>query len=266
MNSKIYLFMLPFLFTVFSSSLHGQKQVVPGYQGKRILLGAYYNFMSAAAGPKANGKGWYGDIRSEEESIRPFAFSGRFDLNASYVLSRRLTGTFSLGHGQTGIGDKVFLNPSTSFETTNSAFFSVGYSFAAIGLQMQRKKRWGIAPMGPYWGIRYIATINHQPKLKLIAKEYDSNYSSIEECDCTWERIPTDNPKTSLHPSKIFHDVEIQFGIRDIIKEHYYYDMAITTVPAGWYANDYDDDNYTFDTRLRRLYSINLRIGVGKLF
>lgn len=265
MNSKIYLLLFPLLFMVFPALLHGQKQVIPGYQGKRILLGAYYNIMSASYGPNAKGKTWDRDYRDPESSTT-LSFSGRLDLNASYVINRRLTGTFSVGFGQTGIIEDVLINPSTS-GSTNDGLYKIGYSFAAVGIQTQRKNRWGIAPIGPYWGIRYIATKNHNPKLLLTAKKYSGDYSSVEECDCTWEELPSENNTASIFDSKLFHNVEVQFGIRNIIKKHYFYDMAFTTDPTGWFAYDSEEENiHPFETRLKRLYSINLRIGVGMLF
>lgn len=265
MNTKIYLFLLSFLFIGLSFSLHGQKQVVPGYQGKRILLGVYYNFISDFYGPNSNGKHWSGDYRNSEESLQPTAFSGRFDLTASYVINRRLTGTFSTGFGQTGITENGLINTSTSIDDTNYGLFKMGYAFAAVGLQIQRKKRWGIAPIGPYWGVRYIASKSYKPKLLMTSKQRSFNYVPIDQCDCTWEIAPPESTTTSIQDSKIFHNFEIQFGIRNIIKKHYFYDMAFTTVPLGWDANSYSD-LHPIDARLKTLYAFNLRIGVGMLF
>lgn len=265
MNSKIYLLLILFLFTSIPFFLYGQKQVIPGYQGKRILIGGYYNFFSATSGPNANGKSLERDYRDLDESTQALALSGRLDLNASYVINRRITGTFSVGFGQTSIIENVLINAATSAESRNYGLFKIGYSFAAIGIQMNRKKKWGIAPIGSYWGIRYIATKSHQPRLLLTSTNSYFNFMPIDQCDCTWEEIPPFNPDHSIHTSTLLHDVEIQFGIRNIIKKNYFYDMALTTVPLGWYADGYDTW-HPFNTKLRSLYAINLRIGLGMLF
>ena len=264
MNFKIYLLLLLFLSTSISF-LYSQKQVVPGYQGKRILIGGYYNFFSATSSPNANGKNFERDYRDMEASTQALAISGRLDLNASYVLNRRLTGTFSVGFGRTGIIDNVLLNPATSEESTSFGLFRIGYSFAAIGLQLNRKKKWGIAPIGAYWGIRYIATKSHEPTLLLTSNEASLNYIPIDECDCTWEKIPSIDSDNSIHISTVSHDIEIQFGFRNIIKKHYFYDMAITAAPLGWDVGGFDTLS-SFNFKVKSLYAINLRIGVGKLF
>jgi len=260
------IFITAFLFVAFCLTLNAQKQVVPGYQGKRMSIGLYYNVMSTTAGPNARGINIYGDPREAgENSSKPFAMSGRFDLNFSYVLSRRFTGSFEIGYGQTGLTQAISIQPTNTQSFRNSGIYRIGYSYAAIGIQMQRKKRWGIAPIGPYWGLRYTATRSQNAKLILIDRTGDEGHLAFKDCDCTNIEPIDEETRESIFKSKIYHNFEIQFGLKNIIKQHYFYDFAISTAPAGYYAFNNDDfDN--FDTRLKRLLSINARFGVGILF
>ena len=257
---------VPLIFLLFCSIvLQAQKQVVPGYQGKRFMAGLYYNFMSASAGYNSNGKSVDGDIRDAAPKTELFAFSGRFEANVSYVLSRRFTGTFEIGHGKTGLTRLTSIQPNSGWSSYSSTgFYKVGYSYAAIGVQMQRTKRWGLAPIGPYWGIRYIATKNHLPSLALVELNA-GEYVSPNNCDCSVTEVVEDFTGETILKSKIYHNFDVQFGIKNIIKQYYFYDFAVSTSPTGYYASDGSNRN-TFDTRLKRLLSINLRLGVGILF
>ena len=117
------------LFTMFQFTLHGQKQVIPGYQGKRMTVGLYYNVMSSFAGPNAKGKSirdesWEGD----ETSTSPLALSGRFDVNFSYVFSRRFTGTVEFGNGKTGLRQAISLQSTNGQSFGEYGIYKMGYS------------------------------------------------------------------------------------------------------------------------------------------
>lgn len=258
-----------FIFISFSLALHGQKQVVPGYQGKRMMVGLHYHFMSSLSGPNAKGINLDGDPRDEGDiPLKPFAMSGRFELNASYVFSRRLTGTLDFGHGQTGLRQRALIQPQSGQEYKAKGIYKAGYSYAAIGIQLQKKKRWGIAPIGPYWGVRYIATKSHQPTLLLFGQGYDEGYEAFKDCECT-NTVPVNEATgESVFKSKVYHNLEFQFGIKNIIKQHYFYDFAITTAPPGYNTlDDYSYDNEdSFDIRLKQMFILNIRMGVGMLF
>lgn len=263
MITRKYLNLTAFFFCFFTVALQAQKQVVPGYQGKRLMAGLYYSFMSTTSGVNGNGVSVYRDARDAEGSTKPFAFSGRLEANVSYVLSRRFTSTFELGYGRTGLTQRTSIQPTIGQRYTTSSLYRVGYSYAAIGIQMQRKKRWGLAPIGPYWGIRYIIARNNLPKVFFVGLPSDE-YVAPENCDCTVTELADESTGETILKNSIYHNFDIQFGIKNIIKQHYFYDLSVSTAPAGYYA--FDDDYDTFDTRLKRLLSINLRLGVGLLF
>jgi len=258
-----------FFFTIFHFSLHSQKQVVPGYKGKRLMVGINYQFMSTLYGPNAKGISIEGDPREgEETSFKPFALTGRFELNASYVLTRRLTGTVDFGRGQTGLRQSALIQPQFGRSFDANGIYKTGYSYVAIGIQMQKKNRWGIAPIGPYWGARYIATKNHQTNLLLFQQRDSQGFSEFKDCECTNTEPVNLDTGASVFESKFSHNVEFLFGIKNIIMQHYFYDFAITTAPIGYQLfSDTSYDNVDpFNYRAKQMLIINFRIGVGMLF
>jgi len=258
-----YILLLLFSLSVFNKSI-AQKMVIPGYQGKKILVGLNFEGMYAIEDYNSNGAS--ASATSDIEGLRNnslLAISGRIDISGAYVLSRRMTGTVNLGTGKTGlVASQNLMNISTGENYLGTSLYNFRYNYAAIGIQFHRKKRWGIAPIGPYWGIRYQVARSGNVDLKKAQLRGEQIIVPVVECDCNLSEEEEEFRFNVDTESQIAHSVQIQFGSRRIIKDYFYYDLSMTLDPVNldFFVRD------TVKEKLRSLFGLNVRVGVGMLF
>ena len=261
--NKVY-YILFLLLLIASSKSIAQKMVVPGYQGKKILVGLNFEGMSSLEGYNSNGA--TADAIFDREGLKDnafFALSGRVDITGAYVLSRRMTATINLGTGKAGLANSErLMQISTGAPYSGISLYNFRYNYAAIALQLHRKKRWGIAPIGPYWGIRY--QIAQSGDLELIKAERSEErvVVPVSECDCSLSEEEEQFTSNVNPESQIAHSFQVQFGSRRIIKDHFYYDLSMTLDPI--YLDFLTSD--TAKEKMNNLFALNVRVGVGMLF
>jgi len=259
--NNILIFILVSLFSITGIA---QKMVVPGYQGKRMLVGLNFEGMTTLDGFNSKGVS-IDDYSTKGLKSNIFAISGRLDAQGAYVLSRRMTATLSVGTGKAGVVDRQrFTKLSSGQSYDGLSLYNFQYTYATIGLQLQKKKRWGIAPIGPYWGMNYRIARSGQMELKKAELEGENEIVPVSECDCSlFEDTERYGANLNIEP-QVAHSFQFIFGSRSIIKDHFYYDLSTTLDPI--YFTSLGDSIYSAKDKMNQLFIWNIRIGVGMLF
>jgi hypothetical protein len=119
-----------------------QAQVIPGYQGKRLLVEFNFNFSPAFVGPTKNDK----SIIRDGDAL---AINARYEFGASYAIGRRLSARIEYNNLTTAYRDDLIYQ-NEQYNTLNE----VKASTFGIGLDITSKKpgKWGLAPLGPSFG------------------------------------------------------------------------------------------------------------------
>jgi len=248
------LLIFPLLY-VYSTVGWAQKSIVPGYQGKRMLVGIGIEAISANR------------VRNKNGEFNPFSLNSRMHITAGYAISRKLTGILSFGTAKAGhIQSTDYINLSNLKKYNSDGLYNFRYNYASVGFQT--KVDWGMAPIGPFWGIKYLR-VSHNDLQLIKAVKDGGGFSSIEECNCILaskiEQIDATPAMESFtnEPSKL-NNLLLTLGARKILKNNFYYEVSSSINPFKLFT-----DSYRLETpkkHLEKLFVFNLRLEVGMLF
>jgi hypothetical protein len=197
-----------FLLFVFCQ-VQAQKSVVPGYQGKKITLELNQHFTPAVFSftPKHKSTGF--DVTGTEDQTSLLAFNFQTNLNATYTISRKMALLLEYGLGKTGF-ESSSVQLKSSFGNNNDGFYEAKYNHMALGFLVCGKKSWGLSPIGPYWGLKFMRT-----QAKSTLKELRIEASNYEwEDRSKFEDIITD---AGDEEDISFYNVGLMFGSKKVI-------------------------------------------------
>jgi hypothetical protein len=235
------------------SCLHtyAQKAVTPGYQGKRFSFDLTANFFPALDGFTTNHRTF--SIDSEEAGASLGAFNTRYEASLSYAIRRRMTLTAEYGIGKTGF-EENWLDVSSG--SSSYGFYVADFKTVGIALLMHGKRSWGLAPIGPYWGVRVMRTNVSSTLTEVQASGGDA-----------WIKLPKSSGATG--PKEHFYNVGLTFGARRILFDKLVLNLGFNTHLAGLfedylYLSDLEETYMSY--RVKRTYWFNAHAGIGYLF
>lgn len=251
MKKKIVVFLLLISATTFSQ--------VPGYLGKRFVVGYENYFFPAFYGPGKN-------YANPGPSFSP-GFNSTHCLNIDYAVKQRMNVCFSLQHLRTGIAYKRDgVQAYYPADYTGNYSTPIQLSSNNIGIGIKLFRRGSIAPVGKYQKFELLLFFENV--------KYDNTQFSMENQIYPYGNIPTTygsgkyNYRNfaltySLGRQHIYFDkLVVDFGIR----------AAITPVviPTGMFTVDNvrgPEDRFKVDSRFRifRQQLFNFHIGIGFL-
>lgn len=253
-----------FILFIFCLSYAGYSQV-PGYMGKRVIVGYGFNFSGAFLSPtpnKTNDSSPSGLIGDEVPLLSSMSgFNMTHSLNIDYVYKSRKAISFLVQYARTGVDYFYIRNYYYGGDETKPAILnSLG-----IGIGVKLFKRSNVAPYGPY--------VKWETMMFMNSVKYDK--------DGFIKRDPNTNieTKVSLGPGKVDFQtlgVGFSFGQQRIWRDKFVFDRGLKfmVIPGGFLEQINSSDTYgsvqsgfesTGHTRLFRNQFINFHLGIGLL-
>jgi hypothetical protein len=233
--------------------IHAGSAQVPGYMGKRLIIGYSLNFSGAFFSPTANSSKGFSDFNG---------INTTHVLNLDYIYHRRKAVCLLVQYARTGVDYFYFNNIYYDGDQNKPAILnSLG-----VGLGIKLFRRANFAPYGPYVKWEFVAAFNNVVYDNKNYSKADPNNSSVRT-------------KTTAGSGKVdFESLGIgySFGKQRIYRDKFVFDRGIRFLvfPAG-YADIIGSEGYFrsadsgFESegsvRIFRHQLISFHLGIGFL-
>jgi hypothetical protein len=247
-------------FALFCLHARAQKAVVPGYQGKRFSIEITANYFPAINNLTAKHRAFR--LLSDAEETSYGAFNARYEAALSYAIRRRLTLTADYGIGKTG-----FENSAVVFSdgTSGNGFYVADFKTLGVGLLMHGQRRWGLAPIGPYWGVKVMRT-SAKGTLKEVSDPV-TGYSWVKLSELADGDISIGGDE-DLKDS--FFNLGVTFGTKRVLFDKLVLNLGfnvnfvgMTGLIADYYGYE---QNEVMIASIQKSYIVNVHVGAGYLF
>jgi hypothetical protein len=217
-----------------------QKGVVPGYQGKRITLEINQHFTPALFSftPRHTTSGL--DVVSEDEDKNTLlAFNFQTQAALTYAVSRHLSVQAEYGFGKSAFEHNAVLIDGGFDFVRAEGFYENRYSHIGIGFLNFPRNGWGLAPVGPYWGMKII-------RVSTKAKLREARYGGLTEGWVSPEAFPTEILDRGEGKTGSYIDVGYTLGAKKVFMDRFLFNLGLTLHFRSYLGNS-SDDNYEAD-------------------